>query len=208
MKNRNIASRRTAALRRHDRITQKKRARAITMSEGALRGQIGRLVLLSALTAVLLVTSWNFARATEIQRVVSDAGIEAWLVEDHTVPIIAMDFSFSGGSAQDADGKEGTVSLLTSMLDEGAGDLDSNAFQSAIEDNAIKMGFDASMDRFYGSIRTLTPTQDMAFDLLAKALQKPRFDTEPFERMRAYWLTKVRSELRDPNAIALACLFR
>ena len=65
------------------------------------------------------------------------------LVEDNTVPIIAIDFSFTGGSAQDADGKAGTAAMLSSLLDEGAADMDSQAFQTALEDNAIKLSFDA-----------------------------------------------------------------
>ena len=31
----------------------------------------------------------------EIQRVVSSGGIEAWLVEDHSLPIVSIRFSFA-----------------------------------------------------------------------------------------------------------------
>jgi len=40
------------------------------------------------------------AQATTIQRVVSPGGIEAWLVQDASVPLIALDFSFRGGANQ------------------------------------------------------------------------------------------------------------
>jgi len=43
----------------------------------------------------------------QIQKVVSPKGIEAWLVEEHTLPLIAMQLGFDGGSAQDPAGKDG-----------------------------------------------------------------------------------------------------
>ena len=173
------------------------RARAATMSEA--RTMVVRLCLMALLTILALALSFTLARATEVQRVITPAGLEVWLVEDHTVPIIAMDFSFSGGTAQDADGKEGTVTMLTSLLDEGAADMDSKAFLTALEDNAIKFSFEAGRDRFYGSVRTLTPNKGLAFELLAKALQSPRFDEAPVERMRASWIAGAKRQQTDPN---------
>ncbi|TIV45655.1 MAG: insulinase family protein, partial [Mesorhizobium sp.] len=64
-----------------------------------------------------------------IHEVKSKKGITAWLVEDHSIPLIAIRFVFDGGSAQDPAGKEGLVNLMTGLFDEGAGDLDSDAFQ-------------------------------------------------------------------------------
>nr|WP_321462846.1 pitrilysin family protein [uncultured Cohaesibacter sp.] len=165
-----------------------------------------RWLAMTLLASLLLMVHWGEARATEIQRVISDAGIEAWLVEDNTVPIIAMDFSFAGGSTQDPSGKAGTAAMLSSLLDEGADDMDSQAFQTALEENAIKLSFDAGRDRFYGSLRTLTPNRQLAFDLLAKALQKPLFDAEPIERMRAQWIVSAKQELTDPDSIAARAL--
>lgn len=201
MKNRHIAERRDAQIRQRTMRNRQAKAKAIAVHRNE-KFNAGYLALLGLLTTAMLMLSWTFARATEIQRVVSDTGVEAWLVEDHTVPIIAMDFSFTGGTTQDTDGKEGGVSMLTSLLDEGAGDMDSQAFQSALEDNAIKLSFDTGLDRFYGSMRTLSPNKDVAFDLLAKALQAPRFDQAPVERMRAYWLSSVKQAATDPNSIA------
>ena len=83
------------------------------------------------------------AGAVDIQRVVSPKGIEAWLVEEHTVPVIAMSFAFDGGSAQDPAGKAGVANMLSGLLDEGAGDLDSRAFQTALDEYSIGLSFDA-----------------------------------------------------------------
>ena len=86
---------------------------------------------------------------------VSPGGIEAWLVQEPAVPLIAVDFAFAGGSVQDPPGKAGTANLVASLLDEGAGDLDSKAFADALERKAIEMNFHAERDHLGGSLRTL-----------------------------------------------------
>lgn len=142
------------------------------------------------------------AEAGRIQKVVSPGGIEAWLVEEHAVPLIAVDFSFEGGSTQDPAGKEGTVNLLTTLLDEGAGDLDSQAYQTKLEESAIDLSFSEDLDRFNGEMKTLTESRDRAFDLLALALVKPRFDKDAVERMRTQTIAGLRRALRNPEAVA------
>ncbi|RTL48429.1 MAG: insulinase family protein [Bradyrhizobiaceae bacterium] len=140
--------------------------------------------------------------AAKIQRVVSPGGIEAWFVQDATVPLIAMQFAFTGGSAQDPDGKAGTGSLAADTLDEGAGDLDSKTYHERLERRAIQMNFSVSRDYLRGSLRMLKENRDEAFDLLRLALTSPRFDAEPLERVRAQTLSLLRRESTSPGSIA------
>lgn len=142
------------------------------------------------------------AGAVDIQPIVSPKGVQAWLVEEHTVPVIAVSFAFEGGSAQDPAGKAGTANLLSGLLDEGAGDLDSEAFQTALDDASIDLSFDASRDVFSGSLRTLSENRDEAVRLTRLALTAPRFDAEPVERIRAQILTGIVADERDPGEIA------
>ena len=128
-----------------------------------------------AIPGVLLVASGLPARATTIERVVSPGGIEAWLVHEPAVPLIAVDFAFAGGAVQDPPGKGGTANLATSLLDDGAGDLDSKAFSDRLESKAIEMTFNAERDNIRGGMRTLVENRDEAFDLLRLALTAPRF---------------------------------
>ncbi len=159
------------------------------------------LVLILAMAAVLLWPSMP-ANAISIQRVVSEKGIEAWLVEDHTVPLMTMRFAFRGGSALDPKGKEGLADMTSSLLDEGAGDLDSLAFQRRLEDNSISIGFGAGLDNFSGTLRTLTENRAMAFDLLRLAMTSPRFDPEPVERIRSQILSSLVRAAERPRHIA------
>ncbi|ASP36177.1 pitrilysin family protein [Labrenzia sp. VG12] len=156
----------------------------------------------ACLTLIVLLVAPGPAQAVEIQKVTSPGGIEAWLVEDHTVPIVALNFSFTGGSAQDPHGKEGVTRLLAATLDEGAGELDSEAFQGRMEELAISIGFSTGKDRFYGSLRSLTPSLDEGVDLLALAVNRPRFDETPLERMKTQLVTRAKRNESDPDAIA------
>ena len=65
--------------------------------------------------AVLLVAPPAFA--TTIERVMSPGGIEIWLVQQKTVPLIAMDFAFRGGTSQDPADKAGVASLVAATID-------------------------------------------------------------------------------------------
>ena len=154
------------------------------------------------LSLFFLVVTLLPARAVEVQRVVSPGGVEAWLVEDHTNPIISLELAFRGGGALDAAGKEGTAYLLSGLLDEGAGEFDSQAFQARLQNLSIRLSFDAGLDSFEGSLRTLTENRDTAFDLLRLALTEPRFDAEPVGRIRGQILAQLKRESEDPNAIA------
>jgi zinc protease len=142
------------------------------------------------------------AQAIAIKEIKTPGGITAWLVEDHTNPLIAMQFSFKGGATSDPPGKEGTAHFISSMLDEGAGDLDSNAFQMKREELAMRMSFDDEMDHFEGSFQTLTERRDESFALLKLALTKPRFDPLPLERVRSQLLVGASENREDPEHIA------
>ena len=142
------------------------------------------------------------ALAIDVQRVSTKGGLEAWLVEDHTNPIIAMRFAFRGGAALDPEGKEGLADMASSTLDEGAGDLDSQTFQGRLEDLSITLRFNAGRDTFGGRLKTLTANSGQAFELLRLALTSPRFDAEPVERIRSQLLASLKRDLEDPETIA------
>lgn len=150
-------------------------------------------------TALALTIAWPASAAVDIQEVRSESGVTAWLVEDYTIPMIAINFAFEGGSIQDPDGKGGLVNLMSALFDEGAGDLESNEFQEALDNAGAEMSFEASTDALYGSMRLLSDNKDEALDLLALAVNEPRFDENPVERMRQQILTGIRANSRDPQ---------
>ena len=164
---------------------------------------ISTLRMLAGALLVFLVASLAPARAeVNIQKVDSASGVTAWLVEDYSVPIVTIRFSFVGGSTQDPVGKEGLAELMTSLFDEGAGDLDSDAFQVKLDDSGAEMRFGAGRDTIYGSMRMLADRQDAAFDLLRLAIMEPRFDQPPIDRIRAQIISGIVASARDPETAA------
>ena len=142
------------------------------------------------------------AQAMTIERIVSPAGIEAWLVRESATPLVAMAYSFHGGSSEDPADKAGIATLVSTLLDEGAGELDSKTFHQRLENHAIELSFRVGRDYFTGGLRALNEHRDEAFDLLRLSLNAPRFDTDAVERMRMQTMAGLRRETTSPNDIA------
>ncbi len=155
---------------------------------------------ISFIALLIFISSPVHASILDIQEVTSSTGIKAWLVEDHTVPVISVRFMFKGaGAVNDPADKQGLSQILSNTLDEGAGDLDSKNFQAALNDKSISLGFQSGRDNFGGSVKTLTKYKTDAFDLLTLALTKPRFDKAPVARMIDSNLVRIRSSMTDPE---------
>ncbi|MEM7617812.1 MAG: pitrilysin family protein [Pseudomonadota bacterium] len=139
----------------------------------------------------------------DIQKVTSPNGIEAWLVEDHSLPIISLRFAFKGaGSVNLTTEQQGISQLLSNTMDEGAGDYTSQEFQKVLSDNSITLRFSSNRDNFGGNLKFLTREKEKAVKLLTLALNQPRFDEEPLERMKQANLTRIKSSQTDPEWIA------
>ena len=145
---------------------------------------------------------------TQALPVAAAPGIEAWHVASPVVPMIAFAFTFEGGAAQDPEGRSGTAQMLSRLLDEGAGDLGSDAFQEALAARAIELSFHTSPDSVGGSLKTLVKHADEAIDLLALALARPRFDPPAIERVRAQMIAGLRYQQNDPGVMASRRYFR
>lgn len=140
--------------------------------------------------------------AVDIAEVTSPGGIAAWLVEEPSIPFVALEIRFKGGSALDSPGKRGAINLMTGLLEEGAGELDARDFAQARQALAASFSFNVSNDALSISARFLTENRDEAVDLLRSALAETRFDEDAIERVRAQVISGIRSDATDPNEIA------
>ena len=137
-----------------------------------------------------------------VQEVTSPGGITAWLVEDHEIPFTALDIAFQGGTSLDLPGERGAVNLMAATLEEGAGEMDAQAFAEARDSLAAGFGFDASQDAVSISARFLTENRDQAVDLLRQAIIAPRFDQSAIDRVRGQVQSGLASDATDPLSIA------
>ena len=163
---------------------------------------VRRILIALPVVAAVVVASAGGAGAVTAERVVSEGGIEAWFVRDTTVPLLSVEFLFRGGAALDPEGKAGLANLTASLLDEGAGDLDSQAYQARLQNLSIQLHFDADYDTFGGSLKTLSRNRDEAVRLLRLALLQPRFDAAAIERMTGEILAGVRRRASRPSYLA------
>jgi len=160
---------------------------------------------LAALAALVLVAAAGRstdARAFSIVEAVSPGGVPYWLVEERAIPIVAVEIGFRGGANVEPAGREGVVNLLSGMLDEGAGDLDSAAFSRRRDDLAARFRFSADRDAFNVSAAMLTRNLDDSVALLRLALTEPRFDAAPLARVKAQVIAGLKDQETDPGAVA------
>ena len=138
----------------------------------------------------------------DIQEVTTPGGITAWLVEEPSIPFVALEIRFKGGTSLDAPGKRGAINLMTGLLEEGAGDLDSRAFAAARDGLAAGFGYDSYDDSFSVSAEFLTETADEALELLRPSLREPRFEQADIDRVKAQVQSSIDSDKTDPDTIA------
>jgi zinc protease len=160
------------------------------------------LSILAACLAMSALASTPSQAAAKIQHLVSPGGIEAWFVQDATVPLIAMEYAFGGGATQDPADKPGVGNLVADLLDEGSGDLNSETFHERLDRRAIELSFSSTRDTFRGSLRMLKDNKDEAFDLLRMSLTSPHFDQTDVERIRSQVISGLRRDSSNPTALA------
>jgi zinc protease len=154
-------------------------------------------ILASAITALALPS-----QALNVEVIKSTGGIEAWLVRESAVPLVAIGFAFEGGTGQDPSDKPGVANMVSALLDEGAGPYDARAFHQALDERAVQFQFTAGRDHFRGSMRVLNEHRAGAFDLLRLMLTEPRFDPPAVERIRRQIQSALQRDSNRPGEIA------
>lgn len=145
----------------------------------------------------------NPAAALTVEEIVSPKGIKAWLVQEHSVPLIALKFALAGGASQDPVGKEGLATMVADLLTEGAGDLTEEAFKAQVSALGIRLSLSAGRDAIYGGLDTLSKRFQPSTELLRLALALPRFDEDAIERVRSQRLTDLAIAANEPNRVAV-----
>ena len=154
----------------------------------------------------LLVCLPSLAGAVDIKPVTTPMGLKAWLVQDKSAPVVALAFSFAGGTASDPAGQSGVTNLMATLLTDGAGTLGMQAYRQRQEDAAASVSFSASLDRLNGNLRVLSANRDEGFELLRLALVQPRFDADMVEQRRAQIVAALNQANQRPSSVAARTL--
>ncbi|MFO7758182.1 MAG: pitrilysin family protein [Roseovarius sp.] len=154
------------------------------------------------LSLALMMAAGPLHAEIEIDEVTTPGGLEAWLVEDQSIPFVALEIRFRGGASLDAPDARGATNLMVGLLEEGAGEMDAQEFARARDSLAAKLSYDVSDDAVSVSAQMLTENRDDAVALLRSSLVAPRFDENAIERVRGQVLSGLRSDQTDPRAMA------
>lgn len=152
--------------------------------------------------AVVTMMGAGNVSAQNIQEVKTPKGLTAWLVESHTLPMISVEINFRAGSMFEPADKEGLAQFTASLLDEGAGPYDANQFKEELEAIGARFGGATDAQDIGLNLHTLTDHKERAFELMALALQKPRFDADAVQRMKDSMIASLHRGDEDPATVA------
>lgn len=137
----------------------------------------------------------------DIQVVTSPGGVTAWLVSESFVPIVAMEMSWKGGAAVEPQGKDGVGWVLGYMMNEGAGDMDTQVYGARMEDLNMDFACGVKTDWTSCSMTTLKETASDSFDMVRLAFAQPRFDQAPLDRAKREMTVGLAQMETDPGTI-------
>lgn len=165
-------------------------------------GGLGRIGFCIVILSLVVCGGQAYAFG-KVQEVKTSTGITAWLIEDHSLPLIAVKGAVKyAGSAYGEKNLDGLPSLATSMLMEGAGEYDDKAFQELLDEHGIRMGFEAEQDHMFFAMETLSEQSAKAFEVLGLAMAKPRMDKESFARVRQDRLAQLDLMMAKPEYVS------
>ncbi|MCY4445360.1 MAG: pitrilysin family protein [Rhodobacteraceae bacterium] len=158
-------------------------------------------ILFFILTSLTFTTSAH--AVVDIQVIETPNGINAWLVEDHSFPFVALEIYFPNGSSSESAAQSGATYLMTSLLDEGAGDLDAVDFQIAVRNIGARFAFQTYKQAINVSAKMVTENRDESVELLKLVLSQPRFEQDDFERVKNQLLTDLKFYSTDQDEIGV-----
>lgn len=144
----------------------------------------------------------NVARGQEVQKVVTPKGITAWLIEARGLPMVSVEVNFRAGAAFEPAGQEGLSDFTAALLDEGAGKLKAKEFKEELEAIGARFGAGADGQDISVNLTTLSEHKERAFELLAMAVNAPRFDKDAVGRVRDAMLANIKRGDEDPSVVA------
>jgi zinc protease len=137
-----------------------------------------------------------------IQQFTTPGGVSVWLVEEPSIPILSLRMAWHGGETNDPVGQEGLTNAMVYHMNEGAGELDTQAFSKGMEELNMSFSCGSSTENVFCNASMLTDNAEDSFSMIALALTEPRFDDGPFERFQRE--QEVSLQTRETNARYLA----
>jgi predicted Zn-dependent peptidase len=127
------------------------------------------------------------------QRFTLDNGVRLVMLPRHEVPLIAFEAVVRGGALLDPVGREGLAALTAELLTYGAGRRDAYAFADAVEDAGGSLDAETHREATLLHGQFLSQDRELLLELLADALQRPRFDAAELTKLRRRRIESIRA---------------
>lgn len=129
-------------------------------------------------------------------------GVNVLLWTRKDVPLVSMRLMSVPPASLDTPGKEGQYELAAQMLGEGAGELDSLAFEAAMQRLGGSFAAGAEEERFDVAFSILKRNLAKGVALFGDAITRPRMDAVDFERVKDLHVQELAQADESPTAIA------
>jgi len=129
-------------------------------------------------------------------------GARVLIVENHSLPLVAVSVRFLHGIDADRMQKPGLADFVSDTVDEGTKTRSAVNLAEEIEDLAAHLGAGVSLETANVGLNCLTETLPKALELLADVVENPAFRDEDVERVRVLKLTALEQKKANPGALA------
>ncbi|MDP3372265.1 MAG: pitrilysin family protein [Candidatus Paracaedibacteraceae bacterium] len=130
-------------------------------------------------------------------------GQPVWFVENPELEIVTIGLVFEfAGQQSNPENKPGLSHFLTSMLDEGAGPYNSQAFKKKLIEKNVHMSISSNQDNITVVFKTITSNIAEAFKLVKLALTEPIFENDAITRLQQQIGAGLMQSLHQPQVVA------
>ncbi len=138
-----------------------------------------------------------------VRRAELSNGLVVFLAEDRTLPLVQARARIGVGAAQDPSAEVGLAAIAAAaMRSAGAGSLDADALNLALESVGATVEAGAGRDATVVSMQSLTETLGTVLPLFADVVARPRFGPEQVALEKAQQAGAIARRNDDPAGIA------
>ena len=139
----------------------------------------------------------------EPKQTILSNGLTILVEEVPTASSAAVSIIIPSGAVYEEEKYLGVSSLLSDILQKGAGEYDSRGLSEAFEDRGIQRSLSAGVTSLSGSLRCLPEEVPEALRLLSLIILQPRIPEEEIEPTRLLLLQELESLNDQPSSLAM-----
>ena len=140
--------------------------------------------------------------AIDFKELETEKGIKFWFVQDNTIPLVSMSFSFDGGMVLDPTNKEGSTNLMTSLLDEGTQNFSSLEYKLALKESGTKIFFTTDREKIDGTFQVVSSQLQRGFWLLQETVNVPLFNQKEISKVKKQIEASIKIDASNVPTIA------